>query len=202
MIKISKEKYRAAIIGVGRIGMKLELDKKRIKPATHFGMWDYNSDVDLVAVCDTSDENLKMSKKLNPNINIYKNAQDLLEKEKPDIVSIATWKDTHYDMMKLCIKYNIPAIVCEKPIAEKIEHAHEIVQETKENGIHLFINHRRRFDPLLYPFKNDLNNGIIDSKFIVPWENFKNTLLVTNSEGLNRISTRIFKILKINEEKA
>ena len=44
----------------------------------------------------------------------------------------------------------------------------------------------------------ELNNGIVDSKFLVPWENFKNTLLVTNSEGLNKINTRIFKIIKID----
>ena len=34
---------------------------------------------------------------------------------------------------------------------------------------------------------------IIDSKFVVPWENYRNTLLITNTEGLNRISTRIYK---------
>ena len=44
----------------------------------------------------------------------------------------------------------------------------------------------------------NLNNGLIDSKFIVPWENFKNTLMVTNSDGLNKIPTRIYKIIKIN----
>ena len=44
----------------------------------------------------------------------------------------------------------------------------------------------------------NLNNGVIDSKFMVPWENFKNTLMVTNSDGLNKISTRIYKIIKID----
>ena len=28
--------------------------------------------------------------------------------------------------------------------------------------------------------------------------NYKNSLLVTNSEGLNKINTRIFKIIKID----
>ena len=37
----------------------------------------------------------------------------------------------------------------------------------------------------------------MDNKFMVPWENFKNMLMVTNSEGLNKINTRIFKIEKI-----
>ena len=44
----------------------------------------------------------------------------------------------------------------------------------------------------------EMNNGLIDSKFMVPWENFKNTLMVTNSDGLNKISTRIYKIIKID----
>jgi len=63
--------------------------------------------------------------------------------------------------------------------------------------------HRKKHSNTLYTINAlneviaNLNNGIIDSKFIVPWENFKNTLLVTNSDGLNKIPTRIYKIIKI-----
>ena len=65
--------------------------------------------------------------------------------------------------------------------------------------------HRKKHSNTLYTINAlneviaDLNNGIIDSKFIVPWENFKNTLMVTNQDGLNKISTRIYKIVNINE---
>ena len=64
--------------------------------------------------------------------------------------------------------------------------------------------HRKKHSNTLYTINalneviSELNNGVVDSKFIVPWENFKNTLMVTNSEGLNKISTRIFKIIKID----
>jgi len=64
--------------------------------------------------------------------------------------------------------------------------------------------HRKKHSNTLYTINAlneviaNLNNGLIDSKFIVPWENFKNTLMVTNSDGLNKISTRIYKIIKIN----
>tara|TARA_R100001443_G_scaffold88899_1_gene95302 strand:+ start:506 stop:901 length:396 start_codon:yes stop_codon:yes gene_type:complete len=63
--------------------------------------------------------------------------------------------------------------------------------------------HRKKHSNTLYTINAlneviaELNNGIVDSKFLVPWENFKNTLLVTNSEGLNKINTRIYKIIKI-----
>mgnify|MGYP001601422728 FL=1 len=63
--------------------------------------------------------------------------------------------------------------------------------------------HRKKHSNTLYTINAlneviaNLNNGIIDSKFIVPWENFKNTLMVTNSDGLNKISTRIYKIISV-----
>ena len=64
--------------------------------------------------------------------------------------------------------------------------------------------HRKKHSNTLYTINAlnevvaNLNNGVIDSKFMVPWENFQNTLMVTNSEGLNKISTRIYKIIKID----
>ena len=78
----------------------------------------------------------------------------------------------------------------------------ESVDYNKVNGT--ISLHRKKHSNTLYTINalNEvvakLNNGVIDSKFIVPWENFKNMLMVTNSEGLNKINTRIFKIIKID----
>ena len=63
--------------------------------------------------------------------------------------------------------------------------------------------HRKKHSNTLYTINalneciKNLNNGVLDSKFMIPWENFKNMLLITNSEGLNKINTRIYKIEKI-----
>tara|TARA_B100000902_G_C26640691_1_gene588943 strand:- start:36 stop:440 length:405 start_codon:yes stop_codon:yes gene_type:complete len=71
-----------------------------------------------------------------------------------------------------------------------------------ENTISL---HRKKFTNTLYTINGlneviaSLNNGLMDSKFIVPWNEFKNTLLITNNDGLKRINTRIFKIIKTEE---
>ena len=67
--------------------------------------------------------------------------------------------------------------------------------------------HRKKHTNTLYTINalneliKNLNNGVLDKKFDLPWENFKNMLLVTNKEGLNRISTRILKIIDIDEKK-
>ena len=64
--------------------------------------------------------------------------------------------------------------------------------------------HRKKHSNTLYTINalneciKNLNNGVSDNKFMIPWENFKNMLLITNSEGLNKINTRIYKIIEIN----
>ena len=64
--------------------------------------------------------------------------------------------------------------------------------------------HRKKHSNTLYTINalneciKNLNNGVLDNKFVVPWENFSNMLLVTNSEGLNKINTRIYKIINLN----
>ena len=66
--------------------------------------------------------------------------------------------------------------------------------------------HRKKHSNTLYTINalneciKNLNNGVMDAKFMVPWENFKNMLMVTNSEGLNKINTRIYKIEKVENK--
>ena len=65
--------------------------------------------------------------------------------------------------------------------------------------------HRKKHSNTLYTINalneciKNLNNGVLDSKFVVPWENFKNMLMVTNSDGLNKINTRIYKIIDLKK---
>ncbi len=64
--------------------------------------------------------------------------------------------------------------------------------------------HRKKHTNTLYTINGlneaikDFNNGVLDTSYKIPWENFKNVILVTNNKGLNRISTRIFRIIRID----
>jgi predicted dehydrogenase len=158
---VSAAPVRAALIGAGRIGMRLEGDPKRRKPATHFGMWLAHPEAELVAVCDRDGERLAEAQRLAPGVITYDDPATLLERERPDVVSIATWKDSHYEMLKLTMDAGVRVIVCEKPIAERAEHAREVVAEARKRGVELLINHRRRFDPVLYPFRDELTHGLV-----------------------------------------
>jgi hypothetical protein len=45
----------------------------------------------------------------------------------------------------------------------------------------------------------ELNDGVLDKTYIVPWENYRNSILLNNEKGLVRIKTKIYKIVNITE---
>ena len=38
-----------------------------------------------------------------------------------------------------------------------------------------------------------VNNGVLDKTFIISWENYKNSLLLTNNDGYRRIVLELYK---------
>ena len=42
-----------------------------------------------------------------------------------------------------------------------------------------------------------LNNGVLDTTYQLDWENYRNTMLLTNEEGLKRIQTEVEDIIYI-----
>ena len=42
-----------------------------------------------------------------------------------------------------------------------------------------------------------LNEGVLDNKFPIPWEEYRNSLLVTKKNKFNHIRTKIFKIVDL-----
>lgn len=159
-MKMSK-KIPVCVIGAGRIGLSHEFDKKRLKPASHVGMWLKNKHCKLVAICDKQTNQFDKAKKLNKKIKFYHDPKIMLEKEKPKIVSIATWKDTHFKITKLCIEKGIKVIVLEKPLANNIKQAKDILSLIKRKKVKVLVNHRRRYDNEIIKLKRKLEKGVI-----------------------------------------
>ena len=66
--------------------------------------------------------------------------------------------------------------------------------------------HRKKQSNTLYTINalNELvkeeNNGVLDKKFSIDWDKFKNSIIVTNVEGTKKISTRIFDVIEFNKK--
>ena len=65
--------------------------------------------------------------------------------------------------------------------------------------------HRKKESNTLYTINalNQLvkeeNGGILDKTFIIDWNKFKNSVILTNTDGTKRIQTRIFEVIEFNQ---
>ena len=66
--------------------------------------------------------------------------------------------------------------------------------------------HRKKQSNTLYTINalNELvkeeNGGVLDKKFSIDWDKFRNSIIVTNVEGTKKISTRIFEVIEFNQK--
>ena len=78
------------------------------------------------------------------------------------------------------------------------------VQSLADNTISV---HRKKETNTLYTINalNELiriiNNGILDKSYEISWENYRNTMLTTNDEGLKKIPTKVKEVVYIKEKK-
>jgi hypothetical protein len=65
--------------------------------------------------------------------------------------------------------------------------------------------HRKKQSNTLYTINSlnevvkELNGGILDKNFTVDWDKFKNCIIVTNTEGVKKISTRIYEVIEFSK---
>ena len=65
--------------------------------------------------------------------------------------------------------------------------------------------HRKKHTNTLYTINAlnqiivQLNNGVLDKRFPVPWKDYRNCILLYNDDKLVEIKTKIHKIVKVSE---
>jgi len=136
---------KVAIIGCGNIGYLFGKDRLRDYISNHIDSYLAISNVKVVAICDSNEKLLNSCKKDKDIQYAYTDYKQLLREQELDIISICTPPQTHLDIIKEIVKYNVKAIYCEKPISNDIDEAIEINKLCKQKGIILQINHQRRF---------------------------------------------------------
>ena len=85
-----------------------------------------------------------------------------------------------------------------------VEYDDDHISEDIPNTISL---HRKKQSNTLYTINalneviRELNDGVLDKRFTIPWEDYHNSLLLTNEAGLNKIPTKIHTIVNVKDWK-
>lgn len=137
-----------ALIGCGRVS------PNHIVAATKNGL-------EIVALCDISKNavfELKEKCPLIKNVKSYKNYSEMLEKEKPDLVAIATESGKHADIAVDCIIAGCNVII-EKPIALSVKDADRIIEAADKAGVKVAANHQNRFNGSIQKIREAVEAG-------------------------------------------
>lgn len=137
-----------ALIGCGRVS------PNHIVAATKNGL-------EIVGLCDISKNavyELKEKYPLIKNVKFYKDYRDMLEKEKPDLVAIATESGSHADIAVDCINTGCNVII-EKPIALSIADADRIIEAAERMNVKVAANHQNRFNASIQKIRSAVEAG-------------------------------------------
>ena len=79
----------------------------------------------------------------------------------------------------------------------------EFIENYEENIIDTISLHRKKQSNTLYTINalneviREKNGGVLDKSYMVDWDEFENTLLLTNESGLSKITTKIHQIIDV-----
>lgn len=89
----------------------------------------------------------------------YADWREMLAKEKPAIVGVATNSPYHGEITIACAEAGVRAIFCEKPVTTRLSDADRAIDACRRRGALLVINHNRRWHPLWRMVREEVAQG-------------------------------------------
>lgn len=143
-----------ALIGCGRIS------PNHVAAAQH-------NNLEIVALCDLEEKNVKdkmLKFKLPPDTHCYTDYIEMLEKEQPELVAIATESGKHAEIAIECIRHRCNIII-EKPIALSLKDADQIITEAEEWDVKVCACHQNRFNKSIQKIREAVEMGRFGKMF-------------------------------------
>jgi predicted dehydrogenase len=144
---------KVAVIGVGSMGIN------------HLRVYTELDDIEVVGASDVSPDRLEMVSS-RFSVKTYSNYQELIEKEKPDAVSITVPTSDHEKVAAFCLEHGAHLLV-EKPIAATVEEGKRLIALAEKVNRQLMVGHIIRFNPAIQSLKQRLDNGDLGKIFQV-----------------------------------
>ena len=147
-------KYKAALVGLtgisaGTPGLGPDVLLGGLMPHSHAAAYVATPSVTLVAGCDLlpqrCEEFLRAWSPRLPHVRAYSDYREMLDRERPDLLSVATPDHRHTQIVVDAAEGNVRGIYCEKPIATTLAEADRMIAVCRERGVALLINHTRRW---------------------------------------------------------
>lgn len=152
-------RYRAVVIGCGRIGSGYPADLGIVGPRSHAEAYRCHPRVDLVGVADVSAA-AAAAAGARWNVSAFVEPLRMCAELGPDIVSICTPDETHGDLAAALLRSARPRLLfIEKPMATSVRAAEEVAHLADAVGTNIVVNYSRRFSAAFRRVRDELAAG-------------------------------------------
>lgn len=163
---MSLPSYRAAIIGCGRKGSTIDSEDRwlvnyDLVPCSHASAYCAHPRTDLIAGASGSEKSADDFRQRWQVPRVYTNYLEMLDKERPDLVSVATHAPLHAPITIAAAQSGVKGVLVEKAMATSVEEAEAMIAACQENRVRLLVNHPRRFHATFHRARQFLQEGKI-----------------------------------------
>jgi len=132
-----------------------------VLPHTHAGACNVVEKIDLVAACDVVEDKMRtLCERYEVPIG-YTDYREMIDKEKPDILCIATRPANHAEIVDFAAEHGVKAMYCEKPLCCSMVEADAMLEACEKNGVKFNYGTNRRFVPLFWKMREMIDAGDI-----------------------------------------
>ena len=121
----------------------------------------FSKDYQITAVCDINEAAAIQTAKKHGIAHYYTDAKEMLEEQKPDVVSVCVPNGLHREYTVMALKSGAN-VLCEKPLAVSYADAKEMFDCAKENGKVLMACQTMRFTPDRLAAKEYIDKNSLD----------------------------------------
>jgi predicted dehydrogenase len=130
----------------------------------HLHGWRDCEGAEIVAICDTSAERLKIAGDQFGIAARYNDADSMMKSEKLDFVDIATTAPSHRPLAELAARNGLH-VICQKPFAPTLADAKAIVVACEQANVKLMVHENFRWQSPVQKVKAVLDAGAIGEVF-------------------------------------
>lgn len=156
---------KTAIVGLGKITHVYEDDPlilKRMKYPTHWSVLRKHPGFQLIAAQDKLEAAREsFREKVGQEVRIYNDYCKLIQKERPDLLVVATSTESHVEVCKKALGLGIKNILCEKPTSYSLKEAKSLIALAKKKETNLIFNYFRAYNPSYIQLINKLRSGYL-----------------------------------------
>ena len=157
------QKYRTVVLGTGVRG------RTHVKGLLESGRFE------IVGLCDLDEAKMRsVAEEFSLDCKLYTDGETMLKEQRPDVFVFLTLPNLRLPMIELAEKYGVHAVSMEKPMAESLQEAKEMLEICRRANIKAVVCHQQKYLSQMQEMKKRIDDGEIGEVTMIyvntqPW---------------------------------